>query len=66
MTVAIDVLKNREQAAKYIGLKTQTLAVWACRGQGPNYVKIGRSVRYRQSDLDAWLERQTVRPGEER
>jgi excisionase family DNA binding protein len=52
---------NREDAAAYIGVRPQTLAVWCVTGRyGLKMVKVGRSVRYRQSDLDAWLERRTV------
>lgn len=25
------------------------------RGEGPPYIKVGRAVRYRDSDVDAWL-----------
>lgn len=54
-------LMNREDAAAYIGVRPQTLAVWCVTGRyGLKMVKVGRSVRYRQSDLDAWLERRTV------
>lgn len=64
MTVNIEnVLLKRDAAARYLGLKPQTLAVWVTRqADGPAYVKLGRSVRYRKSDLDAWIERNVVRP----
>lgn len=59
--VAPSKLLTREQAAAYLGLQIQTLAVWAITGRyGLPMVKVGRSVRYRQTDLDAWLERRTV------
>lgn len=45
-----------KEAAKYLGLKRTTLEAWRCRGGGPRYLKLGRSVRYRLSDLDAWVE----------
>ena len=54
-------LLNRDQAADYMGVRNQTLAAWACRQEGPNFIKCGKSVRYRLADLDAWLESQTVR-----
>lgn len=46
-------------AAEYLGMKPQTLEAWRCRGDGPRFVKLGRSVRYRQSDLDQWIESRT-------
>lgn len=63
MSVAVskNVFFNRGQAAEYLDVKPQTLAIWAVTGRyGLPYVKVGRSVRYRQSDLDAWLDRRTV------
>jgi len=45
-----------EQAADYLGVSTRTMANWRCRGF-PNikYTKIGRCIRYRLSDLDAYI-----------
>lgn len=47
---------DSDQAAKYLGLKRTTLEAWRCRGGGPKFAKLGRAVRYRQADLDAWIE----------
>jgi len=49
-------LLSAEQAAEYLDLKARTLANWRCRGY-PNlpYIKLGGSVKYRLSDLDAYL-----------
>jgi len=44
------------QAAAYLGLQPATLEQWRWNGRGPRFAKIGRSVRYRQADLDAFLE----------
>ena len=41
-----------------------TMAHWRSEGRGPRYVKIGWRVGYRGSDLNDWLEKQTVSPGE--
>jgi excisionase family DNA binding protein len=63
-TTLANPLMTRTEAAAYLGVKTQTLAVWVTRQvNGPPYVKIGRSVRYRKSDLDQYIADQTVRPG---
>jgi hypothetical protein len=55
-------LLNPEEAAAFIGLKAQTLAVWRCAGTHPElpYVKVGARIRYRRSDLVRWLEMRTV------
>jgi len=44
------------QAAEYLGLKRTTLEAWRCRGNGPQFVKLGRLVKYRRADLDAFIE----------
>jgi excisionase family DNA binding protein len=54
-------LLTRKEAADYLGLKPQTLAVWHCTGRyGLPVVKVGRSCRYRLADLEAWLAARTV------
>ena len=53
-------LLNEIQAGRYLGGKVspvspRTLQRWRMEGAGPLFARIGRLVRYRQSDLDAWL-----------
>lgn len=43
-------------AARYVGCSPRTLEKYRQTGGGPVYLKIGRSVLYRQVDLDRWLE----------
>ena len=49
-------------AARYIGLSRAYLRQARQRGGGPAYVRIGRAVRYRVNDLDAFLEAHRVEP----
>lgn len=42
-------------AAKHLGLSASTLNKWRVDGRGPRFVKLGRSVCYRLTDLDSWL-----------
>ena len=42
-------------AAVYLSVSKDTLARWRCHGEGPAYVKFGRSVVYRIDALDAYL-----------
>lgn len=51
---------DRRNAAAYIGLAVKTLAMHACRGTGPQYIKRGRVFYYRE-DLDAWIRAGSVR-----
>ncbi|WP_460796734.1 helix-turn-helix transcriptional regulator [Nocardioides pacificus] len=49
---------NITDAADYIGIAKSTLYTWRTRrpGFGPRAVKAGGALRYRRSDLDAWIE----------
>ena len=50
-----------KQAAEILGAKTTTLAVWRSTGRyNLPFVKVGRLVRYRVSDLAAFLARRTA------
>lgn len=40
-------------------VSVHTLAVWRTKNEGPRYVKVGRFVRYRPEDVEAWLESRT-------
>lgn len=58
---SLNVLRSREEAARFLGVAPQTLSCWASSGRYPlPYVKIGRRAMYRQSDLDAFIERNVV------
>ena len=54
-------LLSREQAAKYLGVKSATMACWSCCGRYDlPVVKIGRLSKYRQQDLDDFITRNTI------
>ena len=55
-----DELLTRQEAAELLTIQPQTLAVWAAARKNISFIKVGKSVRYRLSDLRAFLERQTV------
>jgi predicted DNA-binding transcriptional regulator AlpA len=44
-------------AAAYLGLSVKTLQKWRLTGQGPEFIKQGRCVRYALQALEAWLDR---------
>jgi predicted DNA-binding transcriptional regulator AlpA len=59
-----EYLKAAEVGAK-VRKSEAALAQWRYLGKGPKFIKLGRSVRYRASDVDAWLNQQTMqRTGE--
>jgi excisionase family DNA binding protein len=44
-----------QQASEYLGLAVSTLNQWRCHGGGPVFIKMGRAVRYRVEDLEAFI-----------
>lgn len=51
---------DTEAAARHIGLAVSTLEKMRVTGDGPPFVKLGRAVRYRISDLEAYLAERVV------
>jgi hypothetical protein len=48
-------LMTPDEAARLLRVTPATLATWRARHTGPAYVKIGHAVRYRPSDLEAFI-----------
>ena len=47
---------GNEDAAHYLGISPSTLATWrSTREVDVPYVRLGRCIRYRRADLDAFL-----------
>ena len=55
-TVNIQPLITEHEVASVTGLSVASVRRWRLLRQGPNYMKIGASVRYKPEDLAAWLE----------
>ena len=49
-------LLDTDRAARYLAVQKKTMCNWRTRGDGPPFLRIGRSVRYSPADLDAWLD----------
>ena len=56
----VDRLLTRKEAAAFLGLAEQTLAVWGMSGRHLPVVKVGRSVRYKLRDLQKFVQEQTI------
>lgn len=54
-----------EQAAQILDVKKSTLEAWRCRGGGPPFIKYGRAIRYRETDLQAFIESRVRRNSSE-
>jgi excisionase family DNA binding protein len=52
----MESLLNQKQAARVLGVSVRTLERHRVAGTGPRWARLGRLVRYRQSDLTAWVE----------
>lgn len=48
------------EAAEYLKLSIGYLEALRQSGRGPIYHKLGRAVRYRKEDLDAWVDARRV------
>lgn len=60
----IDPLLTRREAAKYMNFSCGTLAVWdSVKRYNLSPIKVGRSVRYRKSALDKFLEEREFSAG---
>lgn len=51
-------LLTTQEAAEHLTVRPNTLEIWRLKGAGPVFRKIGRSVRYLESDVLAWLDAQ--------
>jgi len=59
-TDILPTLVTRQEAAEFLGVRVQTLAKWAMTGEHLPVIHVGRSVRYRVSDLEAFVGRNTT------
>lgn len=54
-------LLDNKQAAEFIGMSIKSLDKDRCVGHlGIPFVKLGRAVRYRESDLKSWIDSRLV------
>lgn len=46
------------QLCDLLGIGQKAVEKWRLHGKGPRYIKVGKLVRYEESDVLAWLEEQ--------
>jgi predicted DNA-binding transcriptional regulator AlpA len=51
----VDKLLTQGEVKEITGLADSTLEQWRIKGKGPKFIKVGRLVRYRSSDLHAYI-----------
>ena len=47
-----------DEAAEFLGISKNTLYEWIIQKKIP-HIKVGRLVKFKREDLEAWLERRT-------
>ena len=52
----METLLNPHEAAAALRLSQHTLKKLRVSGRGPKFIRANRSIRYRQSDIEEWLD----------
>lgn len=58
-TTLYDPLLTVDEVAAWLRKPKATLYAWRTRGQGPRGIKVGGDLRYRRSDVNAYLDAMT-------
>jgi excisionase family DNA binding protein len=58
VTMSKQEWQSPRELAERLGVPLRTVYAWRYRGEGPIGTKIGRHVRYRDRDVESWLQRQ--------
>lgn len=57
-----DRLLTAAEVAELLGFSAATILDWAEAGKLPHFKINGRALRFRESEVEAWLEQQRRRP----
>lgn len=49
-----------DDVSAYLGIPKETLYQWRTKGYGPKGARMGKYLRYRQEDVEAWVDQQVV------
>ena len=65
VNVVNDDLMTRKELAEYLKVSPNTINRWKIEGKYPDLpeIKIGRILRYRLSEIDAWMEKHKIATG---
>ena len=53
--MASEIYYSEKELAEILGLSRRTLQNWRQQKIGPMYIKLGRVVRYRHSDIEPYI-----------
>jgi len=59
MAQQIETLLTPIEAAAILKVKPNTLAKWRVTGEGPAFIRVGRSVRYSSREIARFIDQQT-------
>lgn len=57
---ALDELMTTEELSEYLKVTVRTLYGWIEKKMGPRVIRRGGFIRYKRSDVEAWLDREYV------
>ena len=57
----LDPWLTEREAARYLAVSVHAMRFWRKAGKGPNFAALGRLIRYRRDDLDAFMLTRMVR-----
>jgi excisionase family DNA binding protein len=52
----LDGLMSAAEVSEYLDVPVATLHGWRHRGEGPPAMRVGRWLRYRESDVKTWID----------
>jgi excisionase family DNA binding protein len=55
--IVTDALLSIDDLATLIQVPVKTVYNWRTEGKGPKGIKLGKHVRFRRADVEAWLDR---------
>ena len=58
----VDIARTDRVIARRLAVSRAVLRAWRHRGYGPPFCRFGRSIRYLDSDIDAFIEASRVTP----
>ena len=53
-----DPMLTPQELAAFLAVPVATVYRWNSEGTGPRRVRVGKHVRFRRADVDAWIEQQ--------
>lgn len=57
---AVSEFLDEKGLCALLSISSVTTTKWRAKAKGPPFIKVGRLVRYRRSDVDAWLRTNTI------